>query len=235
MGTSYINPEAIDKFSFDSFKKRWPYPWVDFEQFLFPDAFERLHHDFPALDLFEYHKDLYRLGQRPHNRYFLAYETSPYHQEPLEESVPGIAKLQDLAESWQQFMAELNSPLYRDFIKKSLDISNYTARYAWHIGINSSEVSPHLDHTDKLGTHIFYFNTNQDWDPAWGGQIIVMGDKLVPGNAPEFSDFTTSHAVNIIDNHSFFFKNGPKAWHGVKSLNCPFGKHRKLFNVIIEH
>lgn len=230
----FFNVELIEKFPLEQFQQRKPYPWIDFEQFLTPEAFQILHDEFPPLDLFEYHENIYRKGQRPHNRYYLAYEVSVYHH-PAEKPTAGVVRKQDLSENWQNFMEELEKgPIYRSFIQKALGPQNYSIRYAWHIGKSSNEVSPHKDATTKLGTHIFYFNTSQDWKADWGGQLIVLDGKQVPGIAPDFQDFTKETTISNMDNHSFLFKNNSDAWHGVKALTCPEGKYRKLFNVIFD-
>ncbi len=227
-----FNQDVLDSFSVEAFQKRWPFPWIDFEKFLTPQAFKQLHDDFPPLELFEYHENRYRLGQRPHDRYYLAYGKSFYG----DKEGPGNIQKEDLSLSWQQFIEELETgPIYRNFINKALDNTNYTMRLCWHAGKTSNEVSPHIDNYPvKVGTHIFYFNTSEDWDPTWGGQLLIFGDKLVPGITPNFSDFVSVIPVKILDNHSFLFKNTPNAWHGVKPLKCPEGKYRKLFNVIFE-
>lgn len=231
---NYFNRELIEKFPFEQFQQRKPFPWIDFEKFLTPEAFQTLHHDFPSLALFEYHENIYRKGQRPHNRYYLAYEVSVYNQ-PDGKPTAGVVRKNDLSESWQGFLEELeHGTLYRPFIQKALGSQNFFIRYAWHIGKSSNEVSPHMDASSKLGTHIFYFNTSADWQAEWGGQLVVLEGKKVPGMAPDFHDFAKETAVSNMDNHSFFFKNSNDAWHGVKALECPEGKYRKLFNVIFE-
>lgn len=227
----FFNEDLI-KFAFESFQKRQPFPWNDFEAFLTPEAFKKLHEEFPPLQLFEYHENLYRSGQRPHNRYYLAYERSIYHKRD-EMPQAGIVHKQDLSPLWQQFIEEIEEgSFYRPFIQKALESPKFGIRYAWHIGQTSNEVSPHVDAASKLGTHIFYFNTQDDWKAEWGGQIIVLDGKKEPGHAPDFSDFDKETIVSNMDNHSFLFKNGPEAWHGVKPLTSPEGKYRKLFNVI---
>jgi hypothetical protein len=37
-------------------------------------------------------------------------------------------------------------------------------------------VSPHCDSPKKLGSHIFYLNTKEDWDPSWGGETLILDD-----------------------------------------------------------
>lgn len=234
MSNSFINYKFIQSFNRHSFIQNEPFPWSGFHDFLTSEGFQQLCQDFPSLELFEKHEGLERVyGQRPHNRYYLAYETSIYNQ--LDRQDKGVVRYKDLPESWQRFMDELEtSQDYRDFIKSLFEVADFQIRYAWHIGVTNSEVSPHRDAEQKIGTHIFYFNTSDDWEPAWGGSTLVLGDKLTETMNPDFSDFTTVMPTQLVDNHSFLFKNTPDAWHGVKPLTCPEGKYRRLFNVIFE-
>src|SRR3954467_5394637 len=90
----------------DRFEKAVPFPWVALEGVLFPEAFARLRLDFPSLSLFECHQGLPRAGgQRPHNRFYLAYESSIYTH--LEHRERGIARRDQLPEAWQAFLREL--------------------------------------------------------------------------------------------------------------------------------
>ncbi len=234
MSNSFINYKFIQSFNKHSFIQNEPFPWYGFPDFLTSEGFQQLCQDFPSLELFEKHEGLERVyGQRPHNRYYLAYETSIYNQ--LDRQDKGVVRYQELPESWQMFMDELEtSQDYRDFIKSLFEVADFQIRYAWHIGVANSEVSPHRDGEQKIGTHIFYFNTSDDWEPAWGGSTLVLGGKLTETMHPDFSDFTTVKPTQLVDNHSFLFKNTPDAWHGVKPLTCPEGKYRRLFNVIFE-
>lgn len=229
-----INIHALETLSVEKFKKKWPYPWHDFHDFLTPEAFQLLYEEFPPFELFEYHDSIRRGGgQRPHNRYYLAYEKSRYHED-WDEVTTGMIRHHQLSENWQKFMEELESKEYLSFIESALSQRNFRVRYAWHMGTSAGEVSPHYDTLEKLGTHIFYFNVEKEWNPEWGGSILVLGDKLTSKDNPDFSEFTTSTAVSVMDNHSFLFKNSLKSWHGVKMLKCPPGKYRRLFNVIFD-
>ena len=228
---SFINQKIIQDFPFETFKKKQPFPWEDFKDFLTTEGFQLLYSDFPSLKQFEYNENIDRKGQRPHNRYYLAYEQSIYHTK--DHSQAGIITHDELMPTWQSFIEELQSEIYRSFIAQALGVKDFTIRFAWHIGKETNEVSPHRDADSKAGTHI-YFNTDADWKPEWGGQILVLGGKTISGNAPDFKDFITSTAVSNMNNHSFLFKNNPNAWHGVKALSCPEEKYRKLFNVIFD-
>lgn len=233
MTETLINSKLLENFNRNAFESKEPFPFVDFKDFLTPQAFQTLHNEFPGLEFFEYHDGIYRGAQRPHNRYYLAYESSIYHKKD-QEAGAGIIKYQQLSPTWKKFMDELEGKVYQQFLSNLFKNTKFHLRYAWHIGKSSNEVSPHRDSPSKLGTHIFYFNTNEDWNKAWGGDLLILGEKKVESNAPEFSDFGYSISINNMDNHSFLFKNTPDAWHGVRPLSCPENHFRRLFNVILQ-
>ncbi|MGQ4808285.1 hypothetical protein NKDENANG_01666 [Candidatus Entotheonellaceae bacterium PAL068K] len=234
MDMDFINRDCFATLTVDQFNAVTPYPWVNFQAFLSPEKFAELHKHFPSLDLFEWHQYRSRRGgQRPHNRYYLAYETSIYTK--IDHKDKGIVQREELPEVWQSFLQELNEGSeYRDFIASMLGVDDFRMRYAWHIGVTNSEVSPHSDSRQKLGTHIFYFNTDDDWDTAWGGELLVLGGKLTKARNPDFDEFLTAHPVPFLNNRSFLFKNTTDAWHGVKAFTCPEGRYRRLFNAIFE-
>jgi hypothetical protein len=227
----YIDADRVRGCSAEQFAKSPPYPWQSFEAFLKQGRFQELYRDFPSLDRFEFHQGLPKKGgARPHNRYYLGYEKTFFSR--VERSGKGVIEHGDLAPSWQGFIEELSeAPEYRDFICRMLGVDEIEMGFAWHVGVTSSEVSPHVDARGKLGTHIFYFNTSEDWDDAWGGSLLVLGGKNTPAPNPEFADFETAQPVPLRDNRSFLFKNTPEAWHGVQALTCPGGSYRRLFNV----
>lgn len=232
----FLDAARLGAFSPEAFAAKRPFPWQDFQALLRPEGFRELLRDFPALELFEKHEGIGRHhGQRPHDRYYLAYEVSRYKD--LEHPPgQGIVRHEGLPPSWQAFIGEIEtSREYREFIRAALEVREFEIRYAWHLGVSRSDVSPHLDAERKAGTHIFYFNTAEDWDPAWGGETLVLGDKRVDGMAPDFGDFELAIPTPFVGNRSFLFRNGPHAWHGVRGLACPQGRHRRLFNVIFEH
>lgn len=234
MSKTFINHELLKNFPVAEFRSRRPFPWSNVREFLTPEGFNELRRDFPPLELFEKHQNIERAyGQRPHNRYYLAYETSIYHRE--DHPAGGVLNREQLPGAWQQFIEELEtSEAYRDFIKQVLEVPAYSVRYAWHAGFTGSEVSPHVDAAEKFGTHIIYFNTSEDWDPQWGGGTVVLGNRRTNAMNPDFTEFETVTAAEMLDNCSFLFKNTPEAWHGAPALTCPPGKYRRLFNVIFE-
>ena len=232
MARTFIDYSLLRSFDAGAFGNRRPFPWENLHGFLTPEGFRTLYNEFPSLQLFEYHNNIRRdHGQRSHNRYYLAYENSIYHK----HGESGVVRSSQLPVAWQHFMNELEtSDEYHSFICRALGIPDFKARYAWHVGTKGSEVSPHIDAEKKLGTHILYFNTSDEWDTMWGGATLVLGDKQTDAMNPDFSDFKTSAAARIVDNHSFLFKNTPAAWHGVTALTCPEDSYRRLFNVIFE-
>ena len=231
--TTYLNHETLKTFNSEKFKSNQPFPWSNLQGFLTEEGFRSLYENFPSLDLFEQHSGIVRdNGQRPHNRYYLAYENSIYHEGDDRE---GVVKFSDLPTVWQAFLTELiEGKPYSNFIKSVYDVSTYRVRFAWHVGFNGCEVSPHVDSPDKIGTHILYFNTSDDWLEDWGGEALVLNGKQTAVLNPDYTDFTQAEVVQITDNHSFLFKNEPEAWHGVKPLTCPDGSYRRLFNIIFE-
>ncbi len=244
----YLNEQTIQAFSAGQFQHRKPFPWFAFDTFLRPDAFQLLHTHFPALSLFETHRGIERANrQRPHDRYYLAFERSIYRDD-MQPARPaaaltatdtagrdGVVDLPDLPLPWQEFIEELRtSAVYLDFIDRMLESGPLTVRFAWHMGFSGSEVSPHRDSEKKAGTHIFYFNTSEDWEREWGGAILVLGNKRVKRKNPDVADFGDVEAVDIRNNRSFLFKNTSDAWHGVEPLQSPGGQFRRLFNVIFE-
>jgi hypothetical protein len=237
--STYLDTALLQRFTGEAFAARRPFPWTDFERLLTPGGFAALYAAFPALDVFERHDGLTRAdGQRPHNRYYLAYGDSIYHRTGKGhyglESRSGTISHEALPAAWQEFIEELQGDAYGAFVRRALGVDAPRLCFAWHVGTTGSEVSPHRDARDKVGTHIFYFNTADDWRPEWGGSMLALGGKKAPRMNPDFDDFESETAIDIRDNRSFLFGNAESAWHGVRPLTCPPGAQRRLFNVIVE-
>lgn len=224
-----IDYETLEKHGPREFKAALPFPWFGLKDFLTPTAFRELYGTFPSLDLFEMHRGRPRVhGQRPHDRYYLALDQSIYGNS-------GTVRRRQLSRVWRDFVAELEeSERYHAWLRDLLDVPTWEMRFAWHVGVRGDEVTPHADGEAKIGTHILYFNTSEDWQPAWGGQTLLLSDKRTAAMNPEFKDFGATVETEMVDNRSLLFKNGPAAWHGVRPLQCPAGHHRRLFNIILE-
>src|SRR5262245_23395496 len=144
----FINYALLEELDPIPFGARRPFPWTAINQLLTTEAFSTLLSEFPALDWFEKHENMARANyQRPHNRFYLAYERSIYH--PNDRNAPGIIKHHELPRSWREFIEELEGDLYRSFISALFGVSRFTVRYAWHISVVGSEVSPHRDAANK--------------------------------------------------------------------------------------
>ncbi|MFQ5467270.1 MAG: 2OG-Fe(II) oxygenase, partial [Kiloniellaceae bacterium] len=157
-------------------------------------------------------------GQAPHDRFALEYDDSL-----------------DVADPWKEFVAELRGPRYRDFLRKVMGIKKFDINCHWHYATTGGAVSPHCDSRRKHGSHVLYFNTPDDWDPAWGGQTMVLDDhgRFNHGSNPDFEDLECVAASQTVGNYSLLFKRGEHSWHGVSELRCPPGHLRKIFIVVV--
>lgn len=229
-----FNREYIQMFDRRMFLENVPIPWYGFEGMLAQDKFEKLCREFPSLDLFEHHVGMARLGnQRPHNRLYLALDESVYRRG---EKVPsGCIERTKLGSAWREFVEAIeNNADYHTLVKELLGTRSYRMRFAWHCAQRGDDVSPHVDAGNKLGTHLFYFNTSETWNRDWGGETLFLEGKNSEGDNPEIRDFKTVYSSEIFENRSCLFRNTPNAWHGVASLNCPEGYYRRLFTVVFE-
>lgn len=218
--TRYLNRALMDSIDVQEFWQRRPFPWLNPREFVLPDRHRELLETLPDVALF--YPTFYgtrKHGQGSHDRYVLDYQE-------------GMA----LSEPWRDFIEELRGDVYRQFVCKLLRVGDVRFRFHWHYTPNGGEVSPHCDSRGKLGSHIFYLNTEQDWDPAWGGQTVVLDDggKFPANSAPAFDDFLAEYAAEAGDNRSFLFARRGNSWHGVHRIQCPENRHRKVFIVVFE-
>lgn len=223
-----IDHSVLDAIKLRDFEAAAPFPHCNLRNLLTEDGHRALIATFPSLSTFTRHEGIPRLhGQRPHDRYYLALDRSHY-------GTGGVIRRRALAPPWQAFLRELEGPSYRRFLAEMLGSAEFEVRYAWHLGVAGSEVSPHEDSDTKLGTHLFYFNTPEDWQPEWQGSTLLLAGKRSTRMNPDFEDFNTVTETEFLGNRSVLFKNVPGAWHGVRKLRCPEDRHRRLFNVICE-
>ena len=203
----------------DTFRKAEPYPWLNPEGLLTSQAFDLLRANMPPLDMMKASFGRKRAhGQKPHDRYALEY------QENL-----------DVHPAWHQFVAELNGPVYQDWLARLFATHRFRLTYHWHYAPRGASVSPHCDAKRKLGSHIFYFNTPDEWDREWGGETVVLDDhgRFSRASAPEFEDFDRAWTADAMGNRSLLFQRQGNSWHGVKTLNCPEDRLRKVFIVVV--
>jgi hypothetical protein len=215
----YLEIQRLEEIDVAAFRARKPYPWATTEDLLTPEGFEKLRQNLPDLSLFERRFNESRKGgQLPHDRYSLEYTDDVRVPEP-----------------WREFIDELRGKRYRDLMRRLLGGRRVEFRFHWHYTPRSCAVSPHCDAKRELGSHLFYFNTEEDWDPSWGGQTLVLDDggRFQPRSAPTFDDFERIITVESMDNRSFFFARRDNGWHGVREIRCPEGYLRKVFIVVV--
>jgi hypothetical protein len=215
----YLNRECLQGVSPEAFKGRQPYPWVDIQNTLLPQAYEALRQSLPNVELFDKQVGIKRgYGQGPHDRYLLHYQ-------------PGLT----LAAPWKEFIAELQGEVYQSFLRSMLGPRKFTPTFEWYYAWQGCSVSPHCDAARKLATHIFYFNTESDWEASWGGEILILDSqrRFRTHSAPSFDELGVAASLQPKGNGSLLFQRTPHSWHGVRPLQCPEGKLRKLFLITI--
>jgi hypothetical protein len=216
----YLDEAALNSLDPHAFRNQRPYPWSSLAGVLRADAFRTLRAEMPPVTMFqEVFGKTRRHGQRSHDRYALEYE-------------PGL----DLPASWAGFIDELQGRVYRRWLANAMGNDGFELRFHWHYTPGGASVSPHCDAKSKLGSHIFYLNTEDDWDPAWGGGTVILDDggRFSPSSAPAFDDFVSAQTAESIGNRSLLFVRNGNSWHGVRELRCPERTLRKVFIVVIE-
>ncbi len=216
----YLDLERLKAIDVSRFRATKPYPWVNPEKLLTDEGFGALYENLPDLPLFNREFGVQRShGQYPHDRLALEYR----------DDLP-------ISRHWHDFVAELGALDYRRFMRRMYDMRFLSLTFHWHYTPNGCSVSPHCDALRKLGSHIFYFNTGQDWEEDWGGQTLVLDDlgQFPRKSAPRFQDFSREVAAQGIGNRSLIFARGESSWHGVREIKCPEGRFRKVFIVVVE-
>jgi hypothetical protein len=186
---------------------------------LTPEGFERLRQTLPNVTLFDRQVGKKRAyGQKSHDRYLLHYQTNT-----------------ELAEPWRAFVTELNGETYFSFLRRMFGPQRFILTLEWYYAWQGCAVSPHCDAKRKLATHIFYFNTDADWDPGWGGHILILDDggRFKAHSGPAFEELNVAAAIDPRGNGSLLFQRTDHSWHGVRPLQPPPGSLRKLFIITI--
>ena len=216
---TYIDYDRLLALDPAEYRSQKPYPYVNPQGILRPEAFETLTRNLPDLSLFDESFGVERkAGQAPHDRYTLEYRQ-------------GLA----VPEPWREFIEELIAPRYRNHLCTLAGTRNLEFNFHWHFAPAGASVSPHCDSKRKLGSHIFYLNTREDWDPEWGGETVVLDDggRFETRSAPGFEDFDEAIPAETMDNRSFLFTRQGNSWHGVRAITCPEGHFRRVFIVVI--
>lgn len=205
------------------FLKRKPFPWAGLQGVIHEAGFRELCAQLPRHELFTPEFGLPRAhGQLSHDRYALQYHA-------------GLDP--ELSPAWRQFIRELHGDAYQAFWRNTFGLDpgqRFVLSMHLHHAPSGASVSPHTDASRKIGSHIFYFNTEDDWNPAWGGQTIVLDDsrRFSAHSAPTLDQLRTVAESLILGNSSFIFKRTPHSWHAVRPIACPPDKLRKVFIVV---
>lgn len=213
----YLDTQKMASISAEAFQNNSPFAWSSFDALIRDDGYDELREALPPIERFTPVFGRRRKhGQQSHDRYVLEH----------------TAWL-DLPEPWRQFVKELKSDSYRDFVARLLGRDDFLLHFHWHYTPNGCSVSPHCDATWKLGSHIFYFNAEDDWDPSWGGETVILDDagRFGSASAPAFEDFVDAHEGPSLGNASLMFRRDEHSWHGVREIRCPKDRYRKVFIV----
>jgi hypothetical protein len=216
---AYIDYDRLEGLDPRAYQAQEPYPWANPEGLLRPEAYESLYRNLPDLSLFTRHFGVERkAGQQPHDRYTLEYTRNTPVPKP-----------------WREFVEELGGERYRRALCRLVGVRNLDLNFHWHYTPNGCSVSPHCDSTRKLGSHIFYFNTEADWKPEWGGETVILDDggRFEAKSAPAFEDFDRELPSVALGNHSLVFTRRGNSWHGVREIRCPEGQMRRVFIVVL--
>ena len=156
MPARYLNTAVLDAIDTGSFQHQHPFPWVNPQHCIVPERYQELLDTMPPLEQFRaFFGKQRKHGQSSHDRYVLDYEDG-----------------MELAPEWQVFVDELRGPAYREFVCRMLGVSDVRFRFHWHYTPDGGEVSPHCDSKGKIGSQIFYLNTEADWNRDWGVNAI---------------------------------------------------------------
>jgi hypothetical protein len=218
----YLNRSCIEGVVPETFQKRQPYPWINLHDSLTPKGFEDLRATLPESSAFEKKVNVPRAyGQGYQDRFLLHYR-------------PGVS----LAAPWKAFIAELQGEVYQSFLHRMFGLparKQLILTMEWYYAWQGCAVPPHCDARRKLATHLFYFNTPEDWDSGWGGEVLILDDerRWKAHSGPTFDDLRVSASIDPRGNGSLLFQRTPHSWHGVRPLQPPPDHLRKLFVVTI--
>lgn len=215
----YLNQSVIKELDAQAYQTTAPYPWLGIPGFIQAERYQALLDSMPETTLFDEnfgHKR--KFGQASHDRLALEYHS-------------GLA----LSPAWKEFMQELTSDHYKQFIKRMTGMNRIDLRFHWHYTPRGCSVSPHCDAMRKIGSHIFYFNTTEEWQAEWGGDTLILDDggEFKRQSSPKFSDFKSAQRANATGNNSLLFSRNGNSWHGVEEITCPEGQYRKVFIVVV--
>jgi hypothetical protein len=214
----YLDFDRFKAIDAAEFRATRPFPWINPRGLLTDAGYQRLLDNMPDISLFEKKFGYGRVaGQKPHDRYSLEYTTDTPAPEP-----------------WRGFIAELCSDDYRHTLARLFGARKINLRFHWHYTPNGCSVSPHTDSVREHGSQLFYFNQQGEWDPAWGGDTLVLDDggRLEFASAPSLEDFDNEIAARSVGNYSLIFQRIRHSWHAVREIRSPKDRLRRVFIVV---
>jgi hypothetical protein len=217
--SSYLNWDRLAELDAERFRETTPYPWINPSGLITDDGYQELVDTLPEVSTFERYFGVKRShGQTSHDRFVLNYQAG-----------------MELPPAWKRFTDEIMSPDYAAFLRRLFDREFVDFSLHWHYTPTGCSVSPHCDAEHKLGSHIFYLNTDKDWEENWGGETLILDDggTFSRRSSPGFSDFKSSATSEALGNRSLLFQRRGNSWHGVRPIECPEGLYRKVFIVAI--
>ena len=152
----YINESVMSGLDAAAFQQQRPYPWLAIrEGFLTADGFPRLADRCRSRSWFDK-----RFGEA---------QARPGAARP---SGAGIRPDLPLAQPWRELSTNSAALRIEAFSERMFGRRALRLILHWHYTPNGCSVSPHCDARRKLGSHIFYFNTDKNWQPDWGGETL---------------------------------------------------------------
>lgn len=218
-GSNYLNWDRMADLDAAGFRGTKPYPWINPSGLITEEGYHELLETLPDVSTFDRYFGIKRShGQSSHDRFALNYR-------------PDL----EIAEPWKRFTQEILSPEYTEFLRGLFDQEFVDLSLHWHYTPGGCSVSPHCDANHKLGSHIFYLNTAEDWQNDWGGETLILDDggSFSRRSAPDFDDFESVTTSEAAGNRSLLFQRRGNSWHGVRPVRCPEGHYRKVFIVAI--
>lgn len=216
----YLNLDLLNALDETCFRAHQPYPWFNPANLLTEAGYQALYDSQPTPELFECRLvQGRRRGRENHPHYSLSYH----------EHLP-------VGPHWHAFIAELEDTVYTHFLQRMLGMQRFSLSFHWHYMPSGCSISPHCDTRRKLGSHVFYWNTERDWEPHWGGETLILDDygAFPSSSAPAFEDFARTEVVDTLGNRSLLSMRGDTSWHGVREIQCPPHALRKVFIVVID-
>lgn len=121
----------------------------------------------------------------------------------------GLVALDDLSSPWRSLVAQFTAQDYRDTVARLTGVALANARLKLRLCKYppGGWMQPHTDRPDRLVTQTFYLT--EDWDDAWGGELVVLRSSAVDDVActvrPRF-------------NSSFLFARSDRSFHAVRPV-----------------